>query len=155
MFYLFFYCLFPVIIISMLWTSVTFKISNNKILSSNKRESEASVPWPCWPNMLSPSCYTFACINLITYIVYTCRTGFMVVELLSPAVFSLVIMQVFHLIWCWVWLVSLRESLVFHLSWCEVTMVRIDVVIWAKDGMVEMVITVMAYGCPNLLWIES
>jgi hypothetical protein len=36
---------------------------------------------------------------------------------------------------CW----ALRV-LVFHLSWCEVTMVRFDVVVWARFGMVEMVV---------------
>jgi hypothetical protein len=48
--------------------------------------------------MLSPSSYTFACINLITYTMYTYRIGFILIELLSPTVISLVIVQVFHLI---------------------------------------------------------
>ncbi len=59
------------------------------------------------------------------------------VVLLSPAVMSVV--QVFHLIWCWVWLVSLWECLVSHLLRCDLTMVRFDVVIWARFGMVETV----------------
>jgi hypothetical protein len=45
----------------------------------------------------------------------------------------------FHLIWCWVWLVSLWECLVSHLSGCEVTIVRIDAVVWARFGMVDTV----------------
>jgi hypothetical protein len=35
--------------------------------------------------MLSPSSYTFACINLVTYTLYNFRMGFMVsIELLTP-----------------------------------------------------------------------
>jgi hypothetical protein len=36
-----------------------------------------------------------------------------------------------HPLWCWVWLVSLRE-MVSHLLRCEVTIVRIDAVVWAR-----------------------
>jgi hypothetical protein len=67
------------------------------------------------------------------------------VDLLSPVVVSVV--QVFHLIWCWVWLVCLWECLVFHPSWCEVTMVRIDAVVWAWVVMLEMV------GFCQVMWI--
>jgi hypothetical protein len=63
--------------------------------------------------------------------------------MLSHAVLSVV--QVFHPLWCWVWLVSLWE-MVSHPSRCELTVVRIDAVIWAMVGMVEMVNTVMACG---------
>jgi hypothetical protein len=59
------------------------------------------------------------------------------------------VMQVFHSLWRWVWLVSLWE-MVFHPSRCELTMVRIDAVVWA---MVEMVNTVMpchAWICQGL-----
>jgi hypothetical protein len=35
-------------------------------------------PLPCWSYMVSPSSYTFACINLNTYTLYTYRIGFMV-----------------------------------------------------------------------------
>jgi hypothetical protein len=52
----------------------------------------------------------------------------------------------FHLIWCWVWLVSLWECLVFHLLWCEVTKVRIDAMVWAWVQMVEMV------GFCQMMW---
>jgi hypothetical protein len=34
-------------------------------------------------------------------------------------------------------------------------MVRIDVLVWAKVGRVEMVNTVMARGCSNLVRIKS
>jgi hypothetical protein len=71
--------------------------------------------------------------------------GLWLVNLLSPVVMSVV--QVFHLIWCWVWLVPLWECLVFPLSWCEVTMVRIDAVVWARFRMVETV------GFRQLMWI--
>jgi hypothetical protein len=37
----------------------------------------------------------------------------------------------FHPLWCWVWLVSLWE-MVSHPSRCELTLVRIDVVVWAR-----------------------
>jgi hypothetical protein len=37
----------------------------------------------------------------------------------------------FHYLWCWVWLVSLWE-MVSHPSRCELTLVRIDVVVWAR-----------------------
>jgi hypothetical protein len=37
----------------------------------------------------------------------------------------------FHPLWCWVWLVSLRE-MVSHPSRCELTLVRIDAVVWAR-----------------------
>jgi hypothetical protein len=57
------------------------------------------------------------------------------------------VVQVLHLIWCWVWLVPLWECLVFHLSWCEVTMVRIDVVVWVRFVMVETV------GFHQVMWI--
>jgi hypothetical protein len=57
--------------------------------------------------------------------------------MLSHAVSSVI--QVFPSLWCWVWLVLLLRVLVFHPSWCEVTVVRIDVVVWASAGMVEMV----------------
>jgi hypothetical protein len=53
----------------------------------------------------------------------------------SHAIISVV--QVFPSLWCWVWLVLLLRVLVFHPSWCELTLVRIDVVVWAWDGMVE------------------
>jgi hypothetical protein len=43
--------------------------------------------------MLSPSSYTFACINWITYTLCTYRIGFMLVDMLSLAVMSVV--QVF------------------------------------------------------------
>jgi hypothetical protein len=54
----------------------------------------------------------------------------------------------------WVWLVSLWE-MVSHPLRCDLTVVRIDVVVWAMVGMVEMVNTVKAYGAriflgPNL-----
>jgi hypothetical protein len=45
--------------------------------------------------------------------------------------------------------------MVFHPSRCELTMVRIDAVVWANVGMVEMVNIVMACGCLNLLKTES
>jgi hypothetical protein len=38
----------------------------------------------------------------------------------------------FHPLWCWVLLVSLCE-MVSHLSRCELTLVRIDVVVWARQ----------------------
>jgi hypothetical protein len=37
----------------------------------------------------------------------------------------------FHPLWCWVWLVSLRE-MVSHPSRCKLTLVRIDAVVWAR-----------------------
>jgi hypothetical protein len=37
----------------------------------------------------------------------------------------------FHPLWCWVWLVSLRE-MVSHPPRCELTLVRIDAVVWAR-----------------------
>jgi hypothetical protein len=37
----------------------------------------------------------------------------------------------FHPLWCWVWLVSLWE-MVSHPSRCELTLVRINVVVWAR-----------------------
>jgi hypothetical protein len=60
--------------------------------------------------------------------------GLWLVDLLSPAV-----RVIFHLIWCWVWLVSLWECLVSYPSRCDLTVVRIDVVVWARFGMVETV----------------
>jgi hypothetical protein len=42
---------------------------------------------------------------------------------------------------------SLLECLVFYLLWYEVTMVRIDTVVWAWVGIVEMV------GFRQVLWI--
>jgi hypothetical protein len=45
----------------------------------------------------------------------------------------------FHLIWCWVWLMSLWECLVSHPSRCDLTVVRIDVAVWARFVMVETV----------------
>jgi hypothetical protein len=44
--------------------------------------------------MLSPFSHTFACINWITYTLYTCRIGLRLVDLLSPTVMSVV--QVFR-----------------------------------------------------------
>jgi hypothetical protein len=63
--------------------------------------------------------------------------------MLNHAVMSVV--QVFHTLWCWVWLVSLWE-MVSHPSRCELAVVRIDVVVWSMVGMVEMVNTVMTCG---------
>jgi hypothetical protein len=57
--------------------------------------------------------------------------------MLSHAVMS--VLQVFPSLWYWVWLVLLLRVLAFHPSWYEVTVVRIDAVVWAWDGMVEMV----------------
>jgi hypothetical protein len=37
----------------------------------------------------------------------------------------------FHLLWYWVWLVSLWE-MVSHPSRCELTLVRIDAVVWVR-----------------------
>jgi hypothetical protein len=37
------------------------------------------------------------------------------------------------------WLVLVLRVLIFHPLWCEVTVVRIDAVVWARFGMVEMV----------------
>jgi hypothetical protein len=37
----------------------------------------------------------------------------------------------FHPLWCWVWLVSLRE-MVSHPLRCELTLVMIDAVVWAR-----------------------
>jgi hypothetical protein len=72
--------------------------------------------------------------------------------MLSHTVMSVV--RAFHPLWCWVWLVPLWE-MVSHLSRCELTIARINVVVWAMVGMVEVVNTVMACGAriywgPNL-----
>jgi hypothetical protein len=40
--------------------------------------------------MLSRSSYAFACINWITYTVYTCRIGLWLVDLLSPTFMSVI-----------------------------------------------------------------
>jgi hypothetical protein len=61
----------------------------------------------------------------------------------SFAVMSVV--KVFHTLWYWVWLAYLWE-MVSHPSRCDLTVVRIDVVVWATVGMVEMVSTIMACG---------
>jgi hypothetical protein len=42
---------------------------------------------------------------------------------------------------CWV-----LRVLVFHLSWCEVTIVRFDVVIWGRFGMMETI------GIRQVMW---
>jgi hypothetical protein len=51
--------------------------------------------------------------------------------LLCLAMQSWVSYKSFHPLWCWVWLVSLWE-MVSHPSRCDLTVVRIDVVVWAR-----------------------
>jgi hypothetical protein len=65
--------------------------------------------------------------------------------MLNHAVMGVV--QVFLSLWCWVWLVLVLRVLIFHPLWCEVTVVRIDAVVWARFGMVEMV------GIRQVMWI--
>jgi hypothetical protein len=57
--------------------------------------------------------------------------------LLSRAVLTVV--QVFHLYDVEYGLCLCESVVVFHPSWCELTVVKIDVVVWAWDGMVETV----------------
>jgi hypothetical protein len=57
--------------------------------------------------------------------------------MLSHAVMSVI--QLFPSLLYWVCLVLLLRVLILHLLRCEVTVVRIDAVIWAWDGMVETV----------------
>jgi hypothetical protein len=112
----------------MLRTLEIFKTLKKKTLSSCWRGMKANVSWQCWSYMLSPSSTHLHAIWLpIPYI--PIGLGLWLVDILSCAIVSII--QVFHLLWCWVWLVSLWECLVFHLSWYEVTMVRIDAVVWA------------------------
>jgi hypothetical protein len=148
------YCLFPIIVTWTLWSTVTYKTLKNKTLSSSKRDSKASFTWPCSCYILSPSSYTFACINLITYTLNTLRIGFMIVDLLSPVVFSYCTSLPSYMMLIY----GLRfrvESLVFHLLWCELTVVRFDDVVWVRLGMVETVKSVRWCGCWNLLRTES
>jgi hypothetical protein len=128
----------------------TFKILKNKTLSSSMQERKASVPWPCWSYILSPSSYTFAGINLITYTFIPLRLGFMVGSI-CLALQSLVIVQVFHLLWCWFMACGwVLRVVVFHPSSCELTVVRFDAVVWARFGSVLMVKTVRWRGCLNM-----
>jgi hypothetical protein len=95
--------------------------------------SKASDRWPYWSYIhtglqaliLLPKPHTLG-IWVHTWLV-----------MLSHAVMSVI--QVFPSLWCWVWIVLLLRLLVFHPSWCELTVLRIDVVVWAWVGMVEMV----------------
>jgi hypothetical protein len=122
-----------------------FKSSMYKTLSSSLREIKASDPWPCWSYMLSFST-THTSLHALILLPKPHTLGIWVhtwLVVLSHAVMS--VMQVFHALWCWVCLGSLWK-MVFQPLRCELTMLRIDAVIWAMVGMVEMVNTVMACG---------
>jgi hypothetical protein len=126
--------------------SRTSKCSTFKTLSSSKRESKASDSWPYWSYVLSLSRSHIGLHALILLPKpYTSRIWvYTWLVILSHAVLRVV--QVFHPLWCWVWLVSLWEC--FGLPSVEmwVDRVRIDVVVWAMVGMVEMVNTAVACG---------
>jgi hypothetical protein len=81
-------------------------------------------------------------------------SGLWLVDLLSHAVMRII--QVFPSLWSWVWLVSLLE-VVSHLSRCDLTLVRIDVVVWARLGWWRWLDSINWCGlsCLNLLRTES
>jgi hypothetical protein len=76
--------------------------------------------------------------------------------MLSHVVMSVV--QVFHPLWCWVWLVYLWECCGLPSSRCDLAVVRIDVVVWAMVGMVKMVNTIMHVVLESakdrILWVD-
>jgi hypothetical protein len=100
--------------------------------------SKASDPWPYLSYIISLSSIHIGLHALI--LLPKPHT----LVMLSQTVTSIV--QVFPSLWCWVWLVLVLRVLVFHLSWCEATVVRIDAVVWAWVGMVEMV------GFRQVMW---
>jgi hypothetical protein len=113
---------------------------------SRERESKPSDPWPYWSYMFSLSrSHTGLHALILLPMPHTFRIWVHTwLVMLSHAVLSVV--QVFHPLWCWVWLLSLWEC--YGLPSIEMwgDRVRIDAMVWSMVGMVEMVNTIMVCG---------
>jgi hypothetical protein len=108
------------------------------------QDSKASEPWPYWSYVLSLSS---SHIGMHALILLPKPHSFRIwvhTWLVMLIHWVLRVVQVFHPLWCWIWLVSLWEHC--HLPSVEmwVDRVRINIVVWAMVGMVEMVNTIMA-----------
>jgi hypothetical protein len=118
----------------------------SKTLSSSKWESKASDPWPYWSYVLSLSSSHIGMHALVllpkphTFRIW----DYTWLVMCSPTVMSAI--QVFHPLWCWFWLVYLWECCGLPSIEMWVDHVRIDVVVWAMVGKVEMVNTIMTCG---------
>jgi hypothetical protein len=126
-------------------TSRTSKSSTFKTLSSSKQESKASDPWPYWSYVLSlSSSHTGLNALILLPKPYNFRNWVHTsLVMLNHALMCVI--QVFHSLWCWIWLVLVREM------WSPI---RWDVIWSCEDWccglshakMVEMVNTIIAYG---------
>jgi hypothetical protein len=133
-----------------------FKSSMFKTLSSHLWETKASDPLTCWSYIVSFSGIHIV-MHALIFVPMPHTLGMWVhtwLVMLSHAVMSVV--QVFHHLWCWVWLVSLWE-MVFHPSRCDLTVVRIDAMVWARLEWWRRLDFVRWCGlsCSNLLRTES
>jgi hypothetical protein len=155
---LFYLLLVFFVLVITIWTflcSRRFKTIRKKTLSNNKQEARQVTL-----DYIDPMCF-LSLVHILAFMLLYCYLSLILLGfgfhtwlvMLSPAVLSVI--QVFHPLWCWFWLVSLWDCCGLPSMEMWFDRVRIDAVVWAQAGMVEMVNTVMACGCLNLQRIES
>jgi hypothetical protein len=139
-------CLFLIVVVRRQWLQESSRARHSRLWAiASGRVRQVTLDHN-WSNVLSLS-RSHIGLHALILLPKTRTLGMWVHTWLVMLIYAVMsVVQVFHPLWCWVWLVPLWEcnGLPSFEMWFD--RVRIDVVVWAMVRMVDMVKTVMACG---------